>query len=171
MCVDHVMTINIGSGGLSLTHQASFDSVFPSSSTNQLYVDDNNVVMEELPPGIRLVDGKFLVVDGMVETDRLVKGDKRTAELAMELANTLCPYLQMEVDYPSNHPSALRLDAYARPGSPDDRGQVCELQVVQEEHGNGIFHPQPFCHACRHKEDHPGAGRGDDAKEHQERAA
>ena len=72
---------------------------------HQLYVDDNNVVMEELPPGTRLVEGKFLVMDEMVETDSLVKGDKRTAELAMELANTLCPYLQMEVDYPSKNTS------------------------------------------------------------------
>ena len=72
---------------------------------HQLYVDDNNVVMEELPLGARLVDGKFMVVDEMVEADNLVKSDKRTAELAMELANTLCPYLQMEVDYPSKNPS------------------------------------------------------------------
>ena len=61
-------------------------------------MDDNNVVMEELPPGTRLVEGKFLV-----ETDSLVKDDKRAASL-------LCiygvPTLQMEVHYPAKNPSS-----------------------------------------------------------------
>ena len=72
---------------------------------HQLYVDDNNAVMEELPPGTRLVDGKFVVMEEMIEADMLVEGDKRTAELAKDLANTICPYLQMTVDYPSKNPS------------------------------------------------------------------
>ena len=70
---------------------------------HQLYVDDNNAIMEEMPPGTRLVEGKFKVVEEMVEADRLVEGDKRTGDLTKELANTICPYIQMEVDYPSNH--------------------------------------------------------------------
>merc|ERR1719430_2145573 len=41
----------------------------------------------------------------MVEADKLVEGDRRTAELVKELANTICPFLQMTVDYPSKHPS------------------------------------------------------------------
>jgi hypothetical protein len=40
-----------------------------------------------------------------VEEDRQLPGDKRTGDLAKELANTICLYLQMEGDYPSNHPS------------------------------------------------------------------
>ena len=73
---------------------------------HQLYVDNNsNAIMEEMLPGTRLVEGRFKVVEEMVEADRLVKGDKRTGELAKELANTICHYIQMEVDYPSNHPS------------------------------------------------------------------
>ena len=72
---------------------------------HQLYVDDNNAVMEEFPPGTRLVDGKFVVLEEMIEADMLEEGDKRTAELAKELANTICPYLQMTVDYPSKNPS------------------------------------------------------------------
>ena len=39
------------------------------------------------------------------EADKLVEGDRRTAELVKELANTICPFLQMTVDYPSKHPS------------------------------------------------------------------
>ena len=61
--------------------------------------------MEELPPGTRMVDGRFQVVEELVEEDLQVPGDRRTGELAKELANTICPYLQMEVTYPSNHPS------------------------------------------------------------------
>ena len=72
---------------------------------HQLYVDDNNSIMEELPLGTRLVDGMFQIVEELVEEDRLVPWDSRTGELARELANTICPFLQMEVDYPSNHSS------------------------------------------------------------------
>ena len=70
---------------------------------HQLYVDENNSVMEELPPGTRLVErssrwwgswwrrtGRCWEIGG----------------LAKELANTICPYLQMEVDYPSTTPRA-----------------------------------------------------------------
>ena len=34
-----------------------------------------------------------------------IPGDKRTALLIQDLANTICPFLQMEADYPSNHTS------------------------------------------------------------------
>ena len=72
---------------------------------HQLYVDDNNGIMEELPPGTGLVEGSFRAVEELVEEDTMVEGDKRTAELVKELANSICPYLQMEIDFPSNHPS------------------------------------------------------------------
>ena len=38
-----------------------------------------------------------------MEADQLVQGDKRTATFLQELANTVCPYIQMTVDYPSAH--------------------------------------------------------------------
>ena len=72
---------------------------------HQLYVDENNIAMEELPPGTRLVEGKFEVLEEFVELDSQVAGDRRTAGLVMELANGICPYLQMEADFPSNHTS------------------------------------------------------------------
>ena len=40
-----------------------------------------------------------------MEEDMLREADERTAELVMELANTICPYLQMEVDFPSRSPT------------------------------------------------------------------
>ena len=47
----------------------------------------------------------LVVMEEMIEADILEEGDKRTAELAKDLANTICPYLQMTVDYPSKNPS------------------------------------------------------------------
>ena len=73
---------------------------------HQLYIDDSNGIMEKLPPGTRLAEGNFRVVEELVEEDKVVAGDKRTAELVKELANTICPYLQMEIDFPSNHTTA-----------------------------------------------------------------
>ena len=72
---------------------------------HQLYVDNNSGIMEELPPGTRLIEGKFRVLEKLVAEDTRVKGDRRTAELVKELANSICPYLQMDVDFPSNHTS------------------------------------------------------------------
>ena len=72
---------------------------------HQLYVDDNNVAMEELRPGTRRVEGVFQIVEGEVGTDRLMEGDRRTAGLVKDLANTICPYIQMEADFLSNHSS------------------------------------------------------------------
>ena len=62
-------------------------------------------VLDVMPLGTRLVEGVFRVMEELVEEDRSVPGGRRTGELAKELANTICLYLQMEVDYPSNHPS------------------------------------------------------------------
>ena len=72
---------------------------------HELYVDDNNVVCEELPMGTRLVGERWEVQEDRVEEDRRIPGDKRTAVLVQELANTICPYLQVVADYPSNHTS------------------------------------------------------------------
>jgi hypothetical protein len=71
---------------------------------HKLYVDDNNFATEELPPGTRLRDGVMELVQEEVEADQLVPGDERTARLLQELANTLCPSIQMTADYPSAHP-------------------------------------------------------------------
>ena len=67
------------------------------------YIDDNNLVMEELPPGTRLEGDKFVVREDLVKEDEKIKGDKRTALLVKELTNKICYFLQMEVDYPSKN--------------------------------------------------------------------
>ena len=40
-----------------------------------------------------------------MEPDSPIPENRRTAGLVRELANTICPYLQMEADFPSNHSS------------------------------------------------------------------
>ena len=72
---------------------------------HKLYVDDNNFATEELPPGTRLKGDVMVVEPEAVEADQLVPGDERTARLMQELANTLCPFIQMTADYPSAHPN------------------------------------------------------------------
>ena len=59
------------------------------------YVDDNNVVMEAIPPGYKLIGDELV----------LVQDDERTAKLAQKIANNICEFIKMEVDYPSRHPS------------------------------------------------------------------
>ena len=67
------------------------------------YVDDHNVILEALPPGARLVEGKVKVIAEKVESDILIPADKRTAEIMQKIANTVCEYTTMEIDFPSNY--------------------------------------------------------------------
>ena len=85
--------------------EATSDLPDYKSYLHQLYVDDNNTIMEGFPLGTRMISGKFKVVEELVEEDKQKEADERTAELVMELANTICPYLQMEVDFPSRNPT------------------------------------------------------------------
>ena len=78
--------------------EATSDLPDHKSYLHKLYVDDNNTVMEAFPPGTRMISDKIKVIQEFVEEDEQKEADKRTAELVMELANTICPYLQMEVN-------------------------------------------------------------------------
>ena len=53
------------------------------------YVDDGNCVAEEAPLGMRFERGKFIVKQDLIEEDKLVPGDKRTAELVAKVANSI----------------------------------------------------------------------------------
>ena len=59
------------------------------SYLHQLYVDDNNAIMEGLPPGTRMIGGKYNVMEELVAEDEQREADERTANLVMELANTI----------------------------------------------------------------------------------
>ena len=45
----------------------------------KIYVDDQNNVCEALPPGLRLVNGKVVVVESEVEGDKELPSDVRTS--------------------------------------------------------------------------------------------
>ena len=75
--------------------EATIDLPDHKSYLHQLYVDDNNAIMEGLPPGTRMIGGKYNVMEELVVEDVQREADERTANLMMELANTICPYLQM----------------------------------------------------------------------------
>ena len=71
------------------------------------YVDDGNCVAEEAPLGMRFERGKFIVKQDLIEEDKLVPGDKRTAELVAKVANSIFKFIQIETDFPSNHPNNM----------------------------------------------------------------
>ena len=50
-------------------------------------------------------DGVLENVEEEVEGDLEVEGDRRTASLIQELANSICQSIQMTVDFPSAHVS------------------------------------------------------------------
>ena len=67
-------------------------------------IDDGNILSTEFPLGSRLCsDGKIRVVEDKIESDRDVSGDKRTAELYLEIANQVSDFIQLMVNYPSLH--------------------------------------------------------------------
>ena len=69
------------------------------------YVDDGNLALEELAPGSRYIDGKVEVLPEEVEGDLRLPGDQRTALVIQSIANSICPSIQMEIDYASKHES------------------------------------------------------------------
>ena len=50
-----------------------------------------------------MVEGEVKIVAGEVESDTHIQADKRTAELVQEIANSVCQYTTMEIDFPSNY--------------------------------------------------------------------
>ena len=70
----------------------------------KVYVDDVNVVTEELPPGTRFIEGQLTIIEEEVENDNTISGDIRTAKALQEVANSILPYLKFTVDSPSSHP-------------------------------------------------------------------
>ena len=105
------------------------------------YVDDTNVVVDELEPGARYREGRVEVVEEEVEEDREVAGDLRTARVMLEIANSLVPYLQFTLDCPSLHPSGWMplLDLQVRVTT--NNRQKFSTSLVGVELGRNSFYP------------------------------
>ena len=66
------------------------------------YVDDCNIVCTPFPAGSEEKDGKVIVQEDVVDEQR-IPNDRRTAEIVQRVANSICEFIQVEVDYPSAH--------------------------------------------------------------------
>ena len=71
-----------------------------------LYVDDMNIVFYPLPPGTRWSNEnkKMVIEDGYIEDDRRRPADERSMTEMKKMANSICPIIQMDEDYPSRNP-------------------------------------------------------------------
>ena len=69
------------------------------------YVDDLNAVLRLLEPGVRYnsVEGKLELREELVEEDRGREKDELTMSVFGEIANSIDPDIDVEVDFPSNH--------------------------------------------------------------------
>ena len=68
------------------------------------YVDDGNMALQAVQVGTRIIDGKVSILPEAIQEDSGIPADRRTARLIRSLANTITPMIQMEEDFPSNHP-------------------------------------------------------------------
>ena len=69
------------------------------------YLDDVNMITRCLPAGTVYRDGGLQVDRQVEEEEQGVEGDKITARVVREVANSITDMVQMEEDFPSNHPS------------------------------------------------------------------
>ena len=70
----------------------------------QRYIDDLNMALSCLPPGMRFSDNKLVLVPELAQTDQTISDDVRTARLMKEIANSIMPsMIVMEEDSPSLH--------------------------------------------------------------------
>ena len=69
------------------------------------YVDDGNMALQAVQVGTRIIDGKVSILPEAIQEDSGIPADSRTARLIRTVANTITPMIQMEEDYPTNHPS------------------------------------------------------------------
>ena len=72
---------------------------------SKTYVDDNTVAMKALDLGVRFDAEKIkmVVVEELVESDKVIPEDKRTMIELNKIANTVYDCIQFTTDCPSNH--------------------------------------------------------------------
>ena len=66
-------------------------------------MDDSNIISDIVEPGIRYVDNQLIKIEEKVEEDKKVPEDQRTAILLRKIANSVCNFLEVEVDCPTMH--------------------------------------------------------------------
>ena len=70
----------------------------------KFYIDDGNILSSAFPLGSRMCeDGKIRIIESEIESERNIPEDKRTAELYLQVANSISDFIKLTVDYPSLH--------------------------------------------------------------------
>ena len=67
------------------------------------YVEDENVLVDELTPGSRYEDGVLVVKPEEVERDMEKPADQTTMEVVKDVANSIEGMIQTKADFPSKH--------------------------------------------------------------------
>jgi hypothetical protein len=67
------------------------------------YIDDSNSAYIATDPGWRLEDGRMILHDHLIESDRRIPPDERTFKLVQSVANSIWTNLQWTIDFPSAH--------------------------------------------------------------------
>ena len=73
------------------------------------YVDDLNAILTAVDPGVRFnqEELKLEVVEELVEGDRNKEKDEITMKVFGDVANSIDPDIEVEIDFPSKHPSKM----------------------------------------------------------------
>ena len=71
------------------------------------YVDDSNSVTDVMPAGARFENGRIRIKPEHVDEDLQIKPDLRTAQVVKQVANSIFPFIKMQVDCPSMNDNNL----------------------------------------------------------------
>ena len=70
---------------------------------HKYYVDDGNLALEAFPLGARLVNGSIIIDNDKIRSGRKIPDDRRTAEIVLEIANSVTDTIKLTIDYPCNN--------------------------------------------------------------------
>ena len=68
----------------------------------QFYKDDGNHIMEAVPLGSKVINNQVVIDEDFAKIDNR-PADLRTAEIVQDLANNICDFIKVTVDYPSKY--------------------------------------------------------------------
>ena len=68
-----------------------------------MYVDDKTIVTEPVPIGARFRNDHVEIIEDEIENDRATPADLRTAKILSDVGHSICPFITVQFDFPSNH--------------------------------------------------------------------
>ena len=71
------------------------------------YVDDENPAFKPTPPGARLINGKVVIIQEHIISDKLIPHDRRTFDLVQQIANSIWDHIQFTIEVPSESKNGL----------------------------------------------------------------